>query len=161
MRAKTSPKSTKGSYAPTRRAAGPPVEVFNPRQWHTSAQIAALIRADLKQAITDGRLPGRYKYSVTSDTYSGGQSVTIDVRAPDGAGTRPLDDDEVLMPATPEDQAVYGVRWQMRPELRQLGATLRDICAPYRYIDSDPDTDYYDTNCHISIQAGPRTVAVV
>jgi hypothetical protein len=43
----------------------------------TYAEIAKLIRADIKEAVAEGRLPRLAKYSVRISTYSGGGSINI------------------------------------------------------------------------------------
>src|SRR4051812_33796502 len=45
-----------------------------------AVEIAKAMRADIKQAVSEGLLPASWSYSVTSETYSQGQSVDIAVR---------------------------------------------------------------------------------
>jgi hypothetical protein len=47
----------------------------------TTAQIAAMIRADIKAAVNVGTLPGKpVKYSVRTDNFSGGSSIDVRVK---------------------------------------------------------------------------------
>lgn len=46
----------------------------------SAAQIAKAVRGDIKQAVSEGLLPAHWSYSVTSETFAGGQSVNVDVR---------------------------------------------------------------------------------
>jgi hypothetical protein len=51
----------------------------------SAADIAKLIRADIKAAIASGQLPGSVKnYSVRSRSYSGGQAIDIRAKELDG-----------------------------------------------------------------------------
>ena len=48
---------------------------------HPSAtDIAKAMRADIKQAVSEGLLPAGWSYSVRSDTFAGGCSVDVEVR---------------------------------------------------------------------------------
>lgn len=61
------------------------VKYAEPAQYASAAEIAKLIRRDIKAAIADGDLPGTTKnYSVRSRSYSGGQSIDIVAKGLDG-----------------------------------------------------------------------------
>jgi hypothetical protein len=47
---------------------------------HRTAEIAKLIRNDIKAAVKAGKLPTGIKVSVTTDTYSMGSSIRVSVR---------------------------------------------------------------------------------
>lgn len=56
-----------------------------PAKYASAADIAKLIRLDIKAAIADGSLPGTTRnYSVRSRSYSGGQAIDIDAKGLDG-----------------------------------------------------------------------------
>lgn len=46
----------------------------------SAADIARVVRADIKQAQSEGLLPTRWSYSVRSDTFAGGCSVDVEVK---------------------------------------------------------------------------------
>ena len=46
----------------------------------STAEIARMIRADIKQAVGEGLLPERWTYSVRSDNFTGGSSIDVEVR---------------------------------------------------------------------------------
>ena len=51
-------------------------------QYASAAEIAKAMRADIKQAKSEGLLPAHWKYSVRSENYSGGCAINITVSGP-------------------------------------------------------------------------------
>ncbi|MCX2931391.1 hypothetical protein ORI20_13990 [Mycobacterium sp. CVI_P3] len=59
---------------------------YDDQEGKSTAEIAALMRRDIKDAVADGLLPGApVKYSVRTHTYSGGASIDITVKSWPGA----------------------------------------------------------------------------
>lgn len=108
-----------------------------------SAEIAKLMRADIKQAIADGNLPPM-EFSVTTDSYSGGYSINIRV-------TRLLASVPIVNPAWAEFRLRNGPDARTPLNLDrttpEASVILRQIAAihdSYNRDNSDRGTDYYD-----------------
>jgi hypothetical protein len=112
------------------------------------AQIAQLIRSDIKHAVSEGRLPANAKYSVRTRTFSGGGAIDVVLKDLPGAWV-------------PQDDAKCAGGWCNThdyhydgcPAAEHLSTTaanalevLREIHSSYNYNDSDSMTDYFDVN---------------
>jgi hypothetical protein len=114
------------------------------KEYATAADIAKLIRADLKAAVADGDLPTTFNdhpvsYAVTVDNYSGGRSIDISVRGiPEAARTKLME---------PGD---YGYRDHLDgypvdiPEATALLKKLEGYLWAYNYDGSESQVDYFD-----------------
>jgi hypothetical protein len=107
------------------------------------AEIAKLIRADIKQAIADGNLPAM-EFSVTTSTYAGGYS--IDVRV-----LRLLASVPIINPAWAEFRLRNGHDARVplnldrtTPEAEVILRQLAAIHDRYNFDNSDRQTDYYN-----------------
>lgn len=127
---------------------------YDRAQWRSSADIAKGIRADIKAAVTAGKLPGKddgFKYSVRSQSFSMGQSVSINVIGPgDSAWAyRPVDDRQ-------EDAQAQAYRMDQvfTDEAKRIGALLDTIGNAYTYRDIDTMTDYFHVTCYINVYCG-------
>lgn len=116
------------------------------------AQIAKLIRNDIRDAIKKKKLPSHPKYSVTIERYSMGQSVTVRVT-------------NILPLRIMNEQAVVNELSYTSfhgPRLNQAGKNLdnilTDICRQYGFDNSDSMTDYFHSrfHTHISLQTDPE-----
>ncbi|HKY40650.1 MAG TPA: hypothetical protein VJN18_32165 [Polyangiaceae bacterium] len=100
-----------------------------------SAEIAKLIRADIKAAIALGELPAGIKCSVTTDTFSGGSSIDIRVKAcPVQIWT------EAFLTADPK---VFFEGERVTEEAKAILKTLKAIHRQYNFDHSDIQTDYF------------------
>lgn len=110
--------------------------------WMPSAKVAALVRADIKDAIAKGILPKGLKVSVRSEHYSGGQSVNARIMAvPDGFEF--LNEErvkfEVANPhAYPDGLSVFNEAGEAL--LKQVQAMVK----AYNHDGSDLQVDYHD-----------------
>ena len=139
---------------------------YQEQQGLSTTEIAKLIRADIKQAIKEGLLPDRWKYSVKSRSFAGGSSIDVRVRdcadgwieceghvpgskqmLPNGGWTAlncpnvwcsARNDPEYAHAATPHK--VLG------EEARVAKMTLQRIHDSYNHDGSDAMTDYFDVN---------------
>jgi len=109
------------------------------------AEIAKLIRNDIRDAIRKKRLPAHPKYSVTIERYSMGQSVTVRVK-----NILPL---RILNEETVIDELSYksfrGSRFNQTG--RNMENILTDICRHYDFNESDSMTDYFHSRFHVSV----------
>lgn len=115
----------------------------------SAAEIAKAIRADIKQAQTEGLLPTRWTYSVRSDSFSGGKSVDVEVRdCPDayvlcdgGTGCR-----NVWCAARNDPQYAHGAgpHHVLTEEAEAAKMTLKRIHDAYNHDGSEIQTDYFD-----------------
>lgn len=114
----------------------------------SAAGIAKAIRADIKTAVTEGLLPERWKYSVRSDSFSGGRSVSVEVRdcadayrECDGVGCRNVwcaarNDPAYAHGASPHDV--------LTDEGEAARMTLERIHGAYNHDGSESMVDYFD-----------------
>lgn len=108
-------------------------------------EIAKLIREDIKAAVKAGTLP-KGRYSVRTESYSGGGS--IDITVSDVVGI-PIVNLDRLRWHRDNPHATYGcepanVRDRYTPEMREVIAKLERIHGSYNYDGSDSMADYYD-----------------
>ena len=118
-----------------------------------TAEIAALIRADIKEAVKRGELPKTAKYSVTTDKYSMGSSITVKASAlafpvinpgayvvEQGANYMTLDRTRHKSRFTPRAQLVLD--------------KLEEIVNAYHWDRSDPMSDVYNERFarHVSVE---------
>jgi hypothetical protein len=100
-------------------------------------EIAKLVRADIKQAVKDGTLPGApVKYSVRIERFSMGQAINIRIKNWPGPTTLPQD--------FTHDK--YGAFQGLTPEANAAKATLQAILDAYNHDGSDVQSDYFDVN---------------
>lgn len=107
------------------------------------ADIAKLVRADIKAGIKAGTLPAGLKCSVKISRYSMGQSLTVSVKAVSGI--------DIVNPAFIAAKVAAPDAWpidinQTSDEARALLEDLRAIVSAYNYDGSDSMTDYYNVN---------------
>ena len=102
------------------------------------AQIAKMVRADLKQAVKEGKLP-EHKVSVRVRRYAGGQSLDVAVTQCAALGS--------------SDRDEGGVR---KPQAMFMHTVMSQIIAAYNYDNSDLMTDYFDVNFygHVEFNLG-------
>lgn len=116
-----------------------------------TAEIAKRIRADIKAAVAEGRLP-RAKYSVVTDVYSMGSSINVRISKVERQGFTLLNPGRLRWDlenphlghwACPADHmALYS------PEATAVRAAVEAIMAAYNYDGSEPETDYYNVRFH-------------
>lgn len=105
------------------------------------AEVAKLVRKDLKAAIKAGQLPTDAKFSVRIDRYSMGQSLDVRVTLLDRPARVAIDD--------PRSSVHNDPRYVDHParlattEAANITSTITAIIAAYNYDDSDHTTDYY------------------
>jgi hypothetical protein len=110
------------------------------KDYPSAADIAKLIRADLKAGVASGDLPSTFAgydvtYSVTVENYSGGRSIGIEVRGvPEAARTE-----------LRTDHFGYEVNANT-DDANALLAKLKTYHWAYNYDGSDSQTDYYHVN---------------
>lgn len=103
----------------------------------TTVEIAKLIRADIKAALSEGKLPAGVKVSVRSSSFSGGSAIDITItEVPEGTVIFNQDFDDHRRNSYTDQ--VFG--WM---EL------LRDIGLQYNRNDSDIMTDYFSVNFYL------------
>jgi len=124
----------------------------------SAVQIAKGVRADIKDAITAGDLPGKdagLTYSVRSEYFSGGQAVRIAVGGPDGDAWayRPVTEDD-------SNRLLSGGRARtLTDQAQQIGVLLHKLGRAYVYDDTDIQSDYFHTSCYVSASlAGGSTL---
>ncbi len=114
----------------------------------TAADIAKRIRADIKQAVEEGLLPNRWRYSVRSDSFSGGQSIDITVK---GCADAWKDCDRSSCPnpwcahgGIHRDLAGATAHDILTDEAEAAKMTLQRIHTAYNHDGSEIQTDYFD-----------------
>lgn len=110
-------------------------------KWRSAKDIAKDIRADLKEAQKAGYIPKNVKYSVTKDSYAGGQSVTIKVLN--------LKDSDLYQENTHSIQSWD--RYVPSPKANEFKNRLSIIANAYNSDSSDIQTDYFNVLYHSSV----------
>lgn len=111
-------------------------------------EIAVRVRADIKAAIKDGRLPA-FKVSVVTDYYSMGQSLDVKVKAVPAGYLVPNLANVIWAkenPNTYPGHAPSNARNRESDEARAHLAIIDGIVSEYHRNDSDMMTDYYSVN---------------
>lgn len=117
------------------------------------AEIAKLVRADIKTAIAAGELPEGLKCGVRISRYSMGQSIDLSF-AVEGPWT--LYNPARLAferdsPHSPLCDAPDEARWIYSTETRALTDKLEALLDAYNHDGSDPASDYYDNLFHAHV----------
>lgn len=115
----------------------------------TTTEIAKMIREDIKQAVKEGLLPGApVRYSVTSESYSGGSSIDVVVK---GFDARMVCDGgqkchNVWCVARDDPAYAKGAETHMvfTPDAEVVKMTLERIHGAYNHDGSEIMTDYFD-----------------
>ena len=112
---------------------------YDREAWRTSAEVARLLRADLKAAQVSAALPPTAMFSVRSESFAGGQSVRVEIRN--------LPDREIL-----DDHPDYPHR--LGRAARELEHVVRRLANAYNRDASDRASDVYDVhyNAQVSIE---------
>lgn len=109
--------------------------------YRPAAEVAKLIRAELKAAQKAGELPTEIKFSVTSDYFSGGQSVSVEIRG--------WTDEEVW--ETYQD-AYDMPRKSIRPAAAGVKRKVERIANAYNRDRSDSQVDYFDVMYYCRVE---------
>jgi hypothetical protein len=138
----------------------------------STTDIAKLIRADIKRAIRDGMLPERWKYSVVSESFSGGSSINVRVKDCADAWTecegivpgsrRTFEDGSSVATGCPnmwcaargdarEGATAHSI---LTDEAAVAKMTLERIHNAYNHDGSEVQVDYFDVNFygHVAFQ---------
>jgi hypothetical protein len=131
-----------------------------PGKYARVADIAKLIRRDIKEAIGRGDLPGRASnYSVRSESFSGGSAIRVKAIGLDGLyqqceGFVPASEDGYGRRACGDPWCKAGGRHADLPharyhdilsvEGRRVEGILKSIHSAYNHDGSDVMTDYFD-----------------
>jgi len=130
----------------------------------SAADIAKLMRRDIKTAVGEGKLPGRVgNYSVRVQNYAGGRSIDVEARDlqglwqecdgtvpgtetvyPDGSRTAQACPNYVHSETHPGSHD--NTHRVLTAEGRRIEKVLAEIHAAYNHDGSDSMTDYYDVN---------------
>ncbi len=119
---------------------------------HDTAALAKLIRQDIQAALSAGGLP-RAKYSVTTDKYSMGSSITV------VATKLPFSvlNETAFYPTKFGPQFDSGrFRTRYSAEAEKLQQKLEEIVGAYHWDRSDPMSDYYNERFHKDIRLDDR-----
>ena len=126
--------------------------------YSSAAEIAKLIRAEIKVAVAEGLLPGApVKYSVTSQSYSGGQSVDVEVQNWDGAwvvcdGGQGCRDVWCVNRNDPTYAHAAQEHKVLSEEAAVALVTLERIHDAYNHDGSDVMTDYFDVRYYGTVK---------
>lgn len=122
----------------------------------STAQIAKLIRADIKTAINEGLLPERWRYSVRSERFAGGTSIDITVRdcadawtECDGTANGGLTgcrNPWCAAGGIHKDKPGASAHDVLTDEAQAAKITLERIHGAYNHDGSDSMVDYFDVN---------------
>lgn len=138
LRAAVRPKSTTEHHVGSRYVSGRDV-----------ATIAQLVRADISDAVKRGELPAA-TYRVRISRYSMGCSLTIQASGVVGALNRLRAEHDARHPHSPLPND-GPARLLCSEHGRAVEATLTALAAAYQRSDTDHQSDYYNTNFHLSV----------
>lgn len=126
------------------------VEVYE--QHATAADIARLIRRDLKAAVAAGEIPGKpVAYGVKVQNYSGGRSIDVTIRDYPGVTRCPECGGQKGRGSwawAHDDACPTCITWDrwLHPDAQAIADAVEAIRQAYNYDGSDSMTDYYDVN---------------
>jgi len=109
-----------------------------------ATEIAKAMRADIKRAVAKGTLPDGPTYSVTSEHYSGGQSINITVRGWSGAWVDCDGSCTSYWCSARNDSPHASAHKVLNPAARRAQIVLERIHGAYNHDGSDTMTDYFD-----------------
>ena len=130
-----------------------------PGKYARVADIAKLIRRDIKAAIAAGELPGRISdYRVRSESYSGGQSIRVRLLKPElyevCKGIVPGSDDDGYGRFCGDPWCAEGgihrdapharYHYILSAEGRRVEEKLKEIHGAFNHDGSEPQVDYFD-----------------
>lgn len=111
----------------------------------TTAQIAALIRSEIKQSVSEGLLP-RWRYSVRTRTFAGGSAIDITVTAPEAfAEVGPCQEFSYCGYGS-HDRDCAASPYRLSGDGEAAKMTLERIHGAWNHDGSDISTDYFDVN---------------
>jgi hypothetical protein len=105
-------------------------------RWRSAAEVARLLRADLKAAQESAALPPSAVFSVRSESFAGGQSVRVEIRN--------LPDREIL-----DHHPDYPNR--LNRDARELERTVRRMANAYNRDASDSQSDVFDVHYYAQV----------
>lgn len=109
------------------------------------ADINKDIRADIKRAIKAQHLPADITYSVTGESYSGGQSIRIEIRG--------LRDSQVRAPRPQEPgENIRPTEYLRTPAAAELERRLRALGEAYNHDNSNSMVDHFDTMYYLHVE---------
>lgn len=110
------------------------------------AEVAKLVRKDIKAAVKNGHLPADTKYSVRIERFSMGQAINITATLPD-------------RPARVRIDREYDGQYGYTNESNAINAVLNAIVNAYNYDNSDVLTDYFQVRFYCTPQVdGTREI---
>lgn len=112
------------------------------------ADIARLVRADVKAARATGMIPADVKVSVRIDRYSMGQAIYVRATLPDRPARVTADDPRSVVHDRRDE---YANTFAYTVEASNLSDTLRAIVNAYNWDDSDSQTDYFNSRFSASV----------
>jgi hypothetical protein len=121
----------------------------------TAAEIAKLMRRDIKELIGKGELPGGMRnYSVRVHNYSGGRSIRIEAKDLDGLsgpcpGYRTSDLGGQLVCWACEGGRKHDALNEEGARVKKL---LQEVWSAYNHDGSDVMTDYFDVNYYGGVE---------
>lgn len=129
------------------------VEQLTGEKYAGAAEIAKLMRKDIAEAVEFGLLPGApVRYSVTSESYSGGQSIDITVKDWQGPW--------YACHCEETGEQIHPRPSCLSPEVEAAKMTLERIHGAYNHDGSDIQTDYFDVRYYGQVSwESPDTAA--
>lgn len=112
-----------------------------------AATAAKNIRADIKAAQKSGRIPAGFKFSVTSQRYSGAQRVTVTITDLQGVLFNPA----WLVLYSLNPRAVSPLTPKYQPEVDAALNVADELASAYRDDRSDSSRDYFDCNFYLHV----------
>ena len=113
------------------------------------ADIAKLVRKDLKAAVKAGELPTEFEghpvtFAVITERFAGGAGIDIEIRGvPDGVDRREM---------TPSEYDYYPGRVRTTEAAVELKAKLAGYLNAYNFDGSDVMTDYFHVNFYSDVR---------
>lgn len=112
--------------------------------YKSASEITKLLRQDIKEAQAKGYLPKNLTYSITKESYSGGQSITIEARG--------LKDTQIYEEKNDADD--YRFSHAEKPEIKELKNRLSTIADAYNSRSMHGEIDYFNVAyySHVKIE---------
>jgi hypothetical protein len=115
----------------------------------SAAEIAKLVRADIKAAVKSGELP-KAKYSVRKESYAGGRSINVSISCIEKPGFRYYNP-ERLRADVERPHEHCGIPYRSE-EAQALIDQVEKLVNAYNFDGSDIMTDYFHVNFYASVE---------
>lgn len=118
--------------------------------------IAKLVKADIAQAVKNGDLPKGLKVGIRTSRYSGGQSMSVTIKA--APGVQIYNPDRVAFDAKPRNEQTGSTPTWLSTEALVINNRIEAIVEAFNFDNSDPVTDYFNVKFYGNVQFDSKLI---